>query len=372
MPRHFCHILASFDPGGFELRTVELMNALGARVRHTIIATNGTYGAAQRIRDDVSFEIVPPPTGKGALSYPLKLREVLTRVRPNLLLTYNWGAIDAVAGAVIGSRICPVIHAEDGFGPEESAGLKSRRIWARRLLLKRVNAVVVPSRVLARIAAQQFRVPPARLNYIPNGVDADRFRDEHDLEWRRQHGIPDDAVLCGTVGRMRPEKNLGLLLEAFVAANVPELRLALAGDGPESDALKRRCREIDRQGHIVFAGNLSDPASFYRSLDFFVMSSVTEQMPVALLEAMSSGLAVLATDVGDIREMLGQTATPTTLANSGDIQALAEGLRKLALDAAFRRTLGSRNRQTVVERYTVSKMVERYRGLYEAVLSSAI
>jgi hypothetical protein len=89
MPAHFCHILASFDPGGFELRTVGLMNALGGRVRHTIVATNGAYGAADRINPDVSIDILPPPPGKGRLSYAVPLARLLRRVQPDLVLLYN-------------------------------------------------------------------------------------------------------------------------------------------------------------------------------------------------------------------------------------------------------------------------------------------
>jgi glycosyltransferase involved in cell wall biosynthesis len=367
MPAHLCHILASFDPGGFELRTVGLMNALGGRVRHTIVATNGAYGAAERIRPDVSIEILPPPPGKGRLSYALPLARLLRRVQPDLVLTYNWGAIDGVLAALI-ARVCPVLHAEDGFGPEEAHALKMRRVLMRRLLLKGVYATVVPSRVLMNIARDRFGVPPAKLIYIPNGVDTDRFRPGLDRRWRRAHGIPDDAVLCGTVGRLRPEKNLELLLRAFARAGSSSLRLAIAGDGPDRTDLERQAHALDLDGRVVFAGNLTDPVPFYRALDFFVMSSVTEQMPVALLEAMACGLPVLATDVGDIREMLNGCATPGTLVPSSDLEAYVSGLMKLASDLNLRAELGSKNRQTVLDRYTAKRMVARYRATYEAAM----
>lgn len=367
MPAHFCHILASFDPGGFELRTVGVMNALGGRVRHTIVATNGAYGAADCISPGVSVDILPPPPGKGRLWYAAPIARLLTRVHPDLVLTYNWGAIDGVLGALI-AGVCPVLHAEDGFGPEEAHALKMRRVLARRVLLKRVHGIVVPSRVLMNIARDRFRIPPTKLIYIPNGVDTDRFRPGSDRQWRQAHGIPDDAVLCGTVGRLRPEKNLELLLRAFARVDLPRLRLAIAGDGPDRADLERQARAHGLDGRVAFAGNLTDPAPFYRALDFFVMSSVTEQMPVALLEAMACGLPVLATDVGDIREMLNGNVTPGTLVPSQNVDAYVSGLMELATDVKLRTTSGCKNRQTVLDRYTATGMVARYRATYEAAM----
>lgn len=371
MSPHFCHILASFDPGGFELRTVGLMNAFGGRIRHTIIATNGAYGARNRIDAAVPYDIVPPPPGKGQFSYALPLARLLRRLRPDLLLTYNWGAIDGVlAGAI--ARECPVLHAEDGFGPEEAHALKRRRVLARRVLLRGVHATIVPSRVLFDIARHRFRIPEQKLLYIPNGVDTDRYSPGVDRQWRSAHGIPDDAVLCGTVGRLRPEKNLDLLLRAFAQANEPRCWLAIAGDGPDLPSLARQAGALGVSERVIFAGNLLNPVPFYRNLDLFVMSSVTEQMPVALLEAMSCGLPVLATDVGDIREMLRESSTPATLVPSQNLHAYTHGLLSLAREAPLRTVLGSKNRETVLKHYTVAHMVTRYRVAYERALGTPL
>src|SRR3954464_11658249 len=124
-PLRILHVFSTFAAGGPQVRTCDLMNRLGPDFSHLVMAVDGQPGAASRIGAHVACEILPPPAGKGSLAYPWALYRVLRAIRPDLLVTYNWGAFDAViAGAL--SSICAVLHAEDGFGPDEALGLKRR------------------------------------------------------------------------------------------------------------------------------------------------------------------------------------------------------------------------------------------------------
>src|SRR5689334_17626313 len=131
---HLMHIFPSFAPGGAELRIAKIINGIGPRLRHTILALSGDYATARHIRSDLQVQYPAPPSGRGGLLFFRQLQRVIKDRRPDLLVTYNWGAIDAVMAAVI-ARSCPVLHNECGFGADESAKLKSRRVIARRLLL---------------------------------------------------------------------------------------------------------------------------------------------------------------------------------------------------------------------------------------------
>jgi glycosyltransferase involved in cell wall biosynthesis len=369
---HFCHVFSGFDPGGAEVRTVTLMNALGPLVRHTVIATNGRYGVADRIQNDVRVDLVPPPPGNGTLWYGVPMARTIRALHPDLLLTYNWGAIDGVIGGLM-APVCPVLHAEDGFGSDEAQTLKRRRVLTRRLVLRFVYGTIVPSRVLLEIARSRYRVPEGKILHIPNGVDHTRFRPARDCQWRRDHQIPDDVILCGTVGALRAEKSFDLLIAAFGRANRPNLWLAIAGDGPCRAQLERAAQQLDAAGRIVFAGSLTDPAPFYRSLDLFALSSVTEQMPIALLEAMATGLPALATDVGDIREMLGgSSVTSETVVRSGDLEAYTAALSALTDNPSRRRRLGEQNHERCMSLYTQERMIQVYRQTYEGAMGRAL
>jgi len=369
---HFCHVFSSFDPGGAEVRTVALINNLGSAARHTIIATNGRYGAAERIHAHISHAIVPPPAGKGSLFYSRSIARTLHEIRPDLLLTYNWGAIDAVIAGTIHRR-CPVLHAEDGFGPEESVTLKRRRTWTRRIFLNRIDGTIVPSRQLERIVTTAFRVAPARVFYIPNGVDHTRFSPGNDMTWRTAHGVPEGALLVGSVGALRPEKNYGLLLEAVARIPQRNVWIAFAGDGPCRADMARLARELGLESRTLFAGPLADTAPFYRTLDLFALSSSTEQMPLSVLEAMASGLPIIATDVGDIREMLAaDNADGAMLAPRGDADAYAAALAALLENGAKRQRLAVENRVRCLKLYTQERMFHAYQAAYERALGRVI
>ena len=130
------------------------------------------------------------------------------------------------------------------------------------------------------------------------------------------------------MGALRPEKNLELLLRGFALANIANARLALIGDGPCRSGLQRLAAELGIGGRVIFAGRADQPALSLPALDVFAMSSSTEQMSNAMLEAMATGLPVVTTNVGDSRELLGKEGGVVTPA--GDLGGYASGLRAMA------------------------------------------
>ena len=367
MPAPFLlHVTSSFEPGGAEVRTADLMGALGAEFRHAVVAFDGRTAVAARVPSEVGLRILPRPTGSGTLATALGFRDLFRTERPNLVLTYNWGAIEAAMGAALAS--VPFIHAEDGFGSDEAAGLKLRRVWTRRLVLARARRVVVPSRLLESIALERYRVPRGKLLYIPNGIDTRRFQPGPRAEARAALGLADAGFTVGAVGGLRPEKGLDLLLEAFALflrgpGGSPQARLLLVGAGPCAAQLKRQAAELGISFQVLFTGPVSDTSLYYRAFDVFCLSSLTEQMSLSLLEAMASGVAAVCTDVGDCALMLGGTADAGILPRR-DASTLAAAWERLALDPALRESTGAANRRRCLELYSSDRMIADYRALY--------
>jgi glycosyltransferase involved in cell wall biosynthesis len=292
---------------------------------------------------------------------------------PDLVLTYNWGAIDAViAAATLGLR--RVVHHEEGFNADEAAGFKSRRVLTRRFLLPRAHRVVVPSRHLARIATDLWRLPDTLVRLIPNGIRLDAFAPaDGNPELRQALGIPLDVPLVGSCGHLRLVKNYLRLLNAAAAVDSRyRLHVLLVGEGEERAALEARAACPDLAGRVHLAGYQADPAPFYRAMDLFALTSDSEQMPVSLLEAMASCLPVVATDVGDVRAMLPpeQADFLVPLAKTETVPGLAHLLEQLVADGAQRLRLGLANRRRVAESYTFETMRDAYRDLYEEALRS--
>lgn len=371
-PPLLLHVFSTFGTGGPQLRTTQIINYLGAAFRHAIVAMDGEYGARYGIRSAVECQLIPPPPGAGSIIQPLRMSALINRIRPDLVLTYNWGAMDGVVGALL-ARKCPAVHLEDGFGPDEARCLKTRRVLARRLLLRRVHKTIVPSRVLLEIARKQYRLPEEKLEYIANGIDLERFCPSPDRGRRAElcgAAGSEDTVLFGSVGQLRPEKNLSLMLRAFASAGLPNAKLVLVGDGACRGELEGLAASLGLGERIVFAGAAQDPVPFYRAFDVFLMSSSTEQMPISLLEAMGCGLPAICTDVGDSASMLG-AAAPPEIVPAGDLHAYASALGELAAGPALRVSIGRKNRRRCAENHDAESMVQRYSVLYRSAIGNS-
>jgi len=314
------------------------------------------------------------PPKAGSLKTAFRLREILRRESPDLVLTYSWGAIDAIlAAATLGYR--RVVHHEEGFNADEAESFKKRRIFARRLLLPRAYRVVVPSERLERIATGLWRLSPERVRRIPNGIHLDAYHPaDGNSELREKLGIPASAAVVGSCGHLRLVKNYLRLLEAAAAVNAVDprydLHVLLVGEGEERAALEARAARPDLAGRVHLVGYQADPAPFYRAMDLFALTSDSEQMPVCLLEAMASCLPVVATDVGDVRAMLPpeQASRLVPLAGEDTVARFAHHLEETLADGGLRLQLGLANRRRVGESYTFEAMCNAYRGLYEEAM----
>jgi glycosyltransferase involved in cell wall biosynthesis len=366
---HLLHVFPTFAAGGTQLRMAGIMNGMGSSVRHTVVALDGRLQAAAAVRAGIPFRTVAPPSGKGGLLYPLALRRMVKAAAPDLLLTYNWGAIDAALGAGL-SPLCPVIHNECGFGPEEAAGMKTRRLLMRRLVLNRIYTTVVVSRGLLTIAREQFKLRPEKVRWIRTGVDAEKFQPGSEAGWRGRFGLSEKDLVFGYVGGLRAEKRLELLLSAFAQASVGNAKLVLIGEGNCRRDLQELVDGLGIADRVVFVGQVQDPRPWLRALDVFVMSSGTEQTPNALLEAMACGLPAICTDVGDCADILGLSGQPAVVP-PGDLAAYVRALRAFAGNRELRLARGVANRQRVVTLYSSERMIREYAALYYAAAGRA-
>jgi len=354
------NVFSTFAVGGPQMRFATLANHFGSAYRHALVAMDGRLDCVERLSPDLHLAYPALAIRKGAtLANAWQFRRLLRDLRPDVLVTSNWGSIEWAM-----ANLWPLtrhIHIEDGFGPEESVGQIPRRVLTRRLVLRR-STVVLPSATLLRLATDIWRLAPSRLRHIPNGLDLRRFRPDGPAD---RLAVPGSAPLVGTVATLRPEKNLSRLLRA-VALLLREgtaLRLAIIGEGPERPRLQALAVELGIGGSVVFAGHVPDPAAAYRGLDLFALTSDTEQMPFSVLEAMASGLAVAATDVGDVRDMLAAQNLPYLCAK--DDAAVAAALRPLLHDTALRARLGAANRAKAVRDYDEQAMFRAYAALLD-------
>ena len=348
------HVFPTFAVGGAQVRFAALANHFGRMWRHAVVALDGNTACRARLAPDLLLTFPTLLTDKGdPLGNMRRIRRLLRRERPDVLVTSNWGSIEWALANLL--PLARHIHTEDGFGPEERSAQLRRRCWTRRAALRR-STVVLPSRTLLDIAVTQWRLDPARLRHIPNGVDLARFT-------RGPNRPAREGPVVGIVAALRPEKNVARLLRALHLAGGAG-RLVVVGAGAERAALEGLATQLGLENRVEFLGHVEDPGPVYHLFDIFALCSVTEQMPLSILEAMATGLPVVATDVGDIRTMLATENHPFVVAQ--DDAAFAAGLRALLGDVGLRERVGKANRAKAEAEYDQDAMFSAYASLWVA------
>ena len=378
MPPTFLHVFPSFVPGGAQIRVARLAQGLAEVMeeapRHGVMALDRRTEATAIWPAGVPLELVPPPPPGGSVSRTIALRRILATRRPDLLLTYNWGSMDAVLAArTLG--LAAHVHHEDGFNADEADGLKMRRNWTRRLALAGSHRLIVPSQTLQTIARERWRLSEGTVSLVPNGIATADFVGVTDgppaeAALRACLSIPDDAPVIGTVGHLRPVKNHGRLLEAFGCLDEAlGAHLVIVGDGPERADIEARRNALACAGRVHLVGHQDPSGPWYGLFDLFVLSSDSEQMPVALLEAMAAGLPVVSTEVGDVRGMVAQDQVPWIFPlHEATGQTLAGAMENLLQRKDLRQKLGAANREKVRRDYDFGTMVSAYARIYGEAL----
>jgi len=337
------------------LRVIDVAHRLGAAYTHACISLDGDTGMLARMPPSAQFRLLTSRRLPAGLRGCREMARLIRRSAADLVCTYNWGSMD---WALAAGWLAPAahLHFESGFGPEEAVRTLRRRDVYRRLALRRTDRLIVPSLTLERLARARRWIDPDRLRHVPNGVDT---------RWYCRSIRRADATAAprlAAVAPLRREKRLDRLIDALRQAS-SGATLTICGDGPERAALESQVRDAGLGERVRFVGLVKDIRPFLDSADIFAMTSETEQMPNALLQAMAMELPVIAYDAGDIRHILPDAQSPFVVAQS-DGDGLAEGLRRLIADPALRMDLGRANRRRVEEAYAMEAMVSAYDSLY--------
>jgi sugar transferase (PEP-CTERM/EpsH1 system associated) len=371
------HVVYRFAVGGLENGVVNLINHLDRkRWRHAVVALTEVDAAfARRLQPaDVQLFSLHKPPGQGLWLYPALWR-LFRRLRPAIVHTRNMAALEAQFPAFL-AGVPGRVHGEHGRDAEDPHGTSRRHILMRRAYRPFTQHQIALGQELASYTRHKIGVPPERLHAIYNGVDTTRFTPAADGLRQPIEGSPfnDPALwLLGTVGRMLTVKAQPLLVQAFVQAlqQQPSLRerarLVLVGDGP----LRAECEALLRAAGLAelawFAGERADVPDVMRGLDAFALPSLAEGISNTILEAMASGLPVLATRAGANAELVADGRTGLVVP-AGDVPALALGIARLAQDVAAASAMGREGRGAVERRFSLQAMVLAYQGVYEQVL----
>ena len=305
--------------------------------------------------------------------YP-RLYQLFRELKPAIVHTRNLAALEAVVPAwAAGMRVR--VHGEHGRDVSDLDGTKRKYQWARRVYRPFVHQYVALSRDLEDYLVERIGVPADEVEHIYNGVDTERFKPSKGVRAAIEGSPFTDPSLFvfGTVGRMEAVKDQINLAHAFVRALAMapavarRLRLVLVGAGPLRTELEAIIRAARAESFVWFAGERSDVAEVMRGLDCFVLPSLAEGISNTILEAMATGLPVIATRVGANADLM-EDGLSGRLVQRGDPEAIAQEMLTYLSDPALVRRHGRAGARSVERRFSLDRMVGDYEQLYRRLL----
>ncbi|MDE2271591.1 MAG: glycosyltransferase [Xanthomonadaceae bacterium] len=291
------------------------------------------------------------------------LREALNRHPGAIVHVHGYKGAFYVSRARAGNSDLPIVATLHGW-VTTTRSLRLYR-WLELRLLRRFQGVCIVSEAM-RDSLIKAGIDSERIHLIENGIDTARFLPDVIPLSRAEFGIPADAFLYGSVMRLSTEKNPAGLIDAFaqVIKHAPQAWLAIVGEGPLRGSLEEHARELGVAERVRLLGSRDDPERFYPMLDCFVLPSLTEGLPLSLLEAMATTRPVICSDVGQIATVL--DGLPSRLIAAGDTAALTSAMH----DALGDRRPMPALRQRVEARYSVARMAREYAALYREIWSN--
>jgi sugar transferase (PEP-CTERM/EpsH1 system associated) len=369
-PIRVLHVLLSLEPGGLENGVVNVINRLDrTRFESSVCCLKRAGEFARRIDDPRVVIHEMDWRGGNDPRLALRLASLLRRTRPHIVHTRNAEPFFyGFAGAKL-ARTQALVHSEHGRKFDD----RPARFAVQRWMSRHTDAIFAVSGQLKTDLVKHIGLPESDIEVLHNGVDLSRFdvadraaphareRDALRLEW----GVPDGALVVGSVGRLVAVKNYALLLRA-VAASGLDVHVVLAGEGPERAALTALAARLGIAGRVHLLGHSNDVDRVLRAFDVFVLPSLSEGMSNTLLEAMAAGVPPVASAVGGNGEIV-RDGVDGLLFASDDQAGLANALAGLCADADRRARLAAAARERVQSTFDIRHMVERYEQFYERV-----
>jgi sugar transferase (PEP-CTERM/EpsH1 system associated) len=370
------HVVFRLDYGGLENGVVNLVNGLWSRrFRHAVVALTEATDFSHRLREGVPVYAIGKRPGKDPVAY-WRLYRLLRRLRPAVVHTRNFGTLEC--GLVAAFARVPVrVHGEHGWDIYDPHGTKRKYRISRRLIAPFIHVFVTVSDDLRRWLVNSVGIPASKVTRICNGVDVRRFRPR---ETEQRALLPEEfgarSLVLGTVARFSAIKDPLNLVEAFIRLRekygtaAASVRLMMIGDGELRGRALARLSDAKAADVAWLPGSRDDVPELLRTIDIFVLGSLREGISNTILEAMATGLPVVATDTGGNGELVAAGETGT-LVPPGDAEALSDAIAAYVLQPELRARHGERGRERAVTEFSIETMLSNYEKLYERTVPIA-
>ena len=362
------HIIHALEPGGLEKGVVNITNHLNSKGFEISICCLENSGAFEkRLNHGTKVFVMNKQPGIDYL-LPLRLARLFRREKTMIVHTHELGTyLYGTVGAKLALRP-RIIHGEHG-GLLQSSESRKKYLIVRRCLSYVTDVIHTMSADLKHALAHMTRINPGKIVTILNGVESEKFGRTSSSRSRVMLGIEPEVFVIGTVGRLSPVKNFELLIRIIPKLNHIGIhpKVLFVGDGPSRSNLESLIKKCCLEEQIIFLGNRSDVPELLSAMDIFVLPSLSEGLSNSILEAMATGIPVIASDVGGNSELVVHNETGF-LFPPGDGNALSQRIAELAGNPEKRYKMGISGRRRIEESFTLEKMIQNYEQLYRNVI----
>ncbi len=368
------HVIYRLAVGGLENGLVNLINRMPAeRYRHAIVCIDDYTDFRERIqRKDVEVYALHKRPGTDLGAY-VRFWRLMRRLRPSIVHTRNLGALEFQFPAWL-AGVRHRVQGEHGRDTGDLQGTNLKYLLFRKFMRPLVSRYIALSQDLANWLETSAGAAPQKISQIYNGVDTEQFFSiKHRLPLPVEHFSPKDGIVIGTIGRMQSEKDQLTLVRAFITLldtvekGRERLRLVLIGDGPLREQAQALLREAKAEHLAWLPGARNDAPKMMQALDIFVLPSLIEGVSNTILEAMATGLPVVATAVGGNPELVCQGETGVTIPAEDEI-AMSQAIQRYIDAPELRRIHGKAGRLRVEKIFSMASMVSGYLRVYDDIL----
>ena len=367
------HMMHRFDVGGMENGVVKVVNGLDEEFDHHILCLSGyNESFCERIQNPAVSVVSLDKSDGIDLAFYKKLYRYLRSVQPQLVHTRNLATIDLFPLLRL-AGVKKHIHSEHGWDQLEPNGSNRKYNMIRRASALCVHRFIAVSQDIHRWLTGPVGIPSSMVVRQYNGVATEKFQPRSDSAVSPLNKQSREPLVIGTVGRLEVVKDQATLMRGFAllrqsdSQDFPKTRLLIVGDGSQREALVRLAHELKIDQDTTFAGSLDAVAEVLQTLDVFVLPSRSEGISNTILEAMASGLPVIATDVGGNPELV-TDGTHGLIVPPQDPESMAHAMATYIHDPGLRHQHGVAGRERVVTDFSMDAMMAGYRKIYSDTL----
>ncbi len=360
------HLISTLDVGGVQGQLLEVVKRMDRRIFENYVGTFSPGGKWEILYREEKIPVVI--FKRGFRFDPLLiwriysfLREKDIRILHTYLFTANtWGRL---AGILASPSL--IIASERNAIPWK----KFPHLFLDYALSDFTHKIITCSEAVRELSIRRSRIPPYKIGVLYNGVDVEKFRPRDKEECREKISLPGGKKIIGSLGRIHPCKGYVYLLKAGkeILSLYPEVAFVIGGEGEEKKRLENQVKREKIEGNFYFPGYVEDRVSFLNSLDMAIFPSLYEGLGMSILEAMSCGIPVVASQTGGIREII-EDGKNGILVPPGEVRKLTQVILWLLRNPYKAKKLGEEGRRRIKEKFRIEKTVERLQELYLSLI----